>query len=220
MGENLPGYDREALNWLEARIANWALDPDVIGLSDAIVADLEAKITEARTALVDADTIRGLAKNATVSFKVKAHDMRHTAALAIARIKNQANNAPNPEDIYDAASVSPPASRTPVGPPSQPSAIVATLNGDGSVTIHFEATGPTGTTWHVTRKLAGETSLSFVGVADPATKSFMDLTIPAGSASAAYQVQGVRGTLIGPVSFEFNVAFGSAKSPMASAAAA
>ena len=22
MGENLPGYDREALNWLEARIAN------------------------------------------------------------------------------------------------------------------------------------------------------------------------------------------------------
>jgi len=42
------------------------------------------------------------------------------------------------------------------------------------------------------------------------TKSFIDATVPAGTPSANYQVQGVRGSLTGAASFPLLVQFGTA----------
>ena len=70
-------------------------------------------------------------------------------------------------------------------------------------------TGPVGAAWQIQRKLEFETSFAFVGNADVATKSFTDVNIPSGVASATYQVQGIRGSVLGPVSFPFTVPFGT-----------
>ena len=60
------------------------------------------------------------------------------------------------------------------------------------------------------RQLAGESVFTFVGNADVKTKTFIDMSIPAGSATASYTIQGIRGGLSGASSFAFEVKFGSA----------
>ena len=104
--------------------------------------------------------------------------------------------------------------------PQQASILNAVLGGDGSVTINFQGNGPIGTVWQVSRKLPSETGFSFIGNADASTKSFTDATVPAGIVSADYQVQGIRGSVTGPVSFGFNVKFGGADGVAAPASAA
>lgn len=209
MPENLPGYDRDALNWLETRIASWAADPDLIGLDAPFVATLEAQITATQAALSNARILRESSKLATFSFKENAKEMREIGAQAVASIKSFAERAENPDDVYTAANVMPKGARSQAAPPARPSVNRASLNGDGSVTIHFSGNGGSGTTWHVFRKLVGESKFTFVGIGDPATKSFTDRSIPTGQSSAAYQVQGVRGSLQGPQSYAFTIAFGS-----------
>ena len=219
MAENMPSYDIAALVWLEARIGGWVADPTAIGLTSGTANDLLGDIVTARGSFTSVQAIRGDAKLATGTFRTNAKAMRDNASLAIAEIKSFANNAPIPQTVYDAANVSPQSPRTPAAPPTQPATLTAVLNGDGSVTINFEGTGPVGTVWQVTRKLPLETAFTFIGNADVADKSFTDVNIPTGSASATYQVQGVRGSIVGPVSFPFTVPFGTADAGAQSVAA-
>ena len=51
------------------------------------------------------------------------------------------------------------------------------------------------------------------------SKSFTDAAVPAGIVSADYQVQGIRGSVTGPVSFGFNVKFGTNDAAAAAQAA-
>ncbi len=210
MGTNMSGQNVQALTWLEARIASWVADPTGIGLTSGQTTSLATEITNARNAFTSVEAIRTESQNKTTTFKTVADGMRQSAAPMIANIKNFADNAADPDLIYTAAGVLPTDPRSPAAPPSQPSTLDAKLNGDGSVTINFQGTGPTGTAWQVQRKLALETSYTFIGNADVATKSFTDVNIPAGVASATYQVQGIRGSVLGPVSFPFTVPFGTA----------
>ncbi len=219
MGTNMSGQNVQALSWLEARIASWVADPAGIGLTSAQTTSLVAEIVNARAAFTSVEVVRTESQNKTTTFKTVADGMRKSAAPMIANIKNFADNADDPDAIYTAAGVLPTDPRSPAAPPSQPATLTAKLNGDGSVTINFEGTGPTGTAWQIQRKLALETSFSFVGNADVATKSFTDVNIPAGVASATYQVQGIRGSVLGPVSFPFTVPFGTADADAQSVAA-
>lgn len=210
MGTNLPGYNPDALLWLEARIASWAADPVGIGLTSGQVATLATDITDARTAFTSVQAARGASMDATVAFNTSADAMRADAGPLIANIKNFADNSADPSVIYTAASVLPRDPPSPADPPEQPLALQATLNGDGSVTIGFDARGPVGTVWAVKRKLAGETAYSHIGHADAATKSFLDATVTPGVTTASYLVQGVRGSVTGPVSPALIVYFGTA----------
>ena len=219
MSENMSSNDTAALIWLEAHITGWVADPTAIGITSSAANDLLTDILTARGSFTSVQAIRTDSKLATGTFKTDAKAMRDNASLVIADIKAFANNQTNPQVVYDAAGVSPRSPATPTAPPSQPSTLTAALNGDGSVTINFEGTGPVGTVWQVTRKLPLETAFTFIGNADVADKSFTDVNIPTGSASATYQVQGVRGSIVGPVSFPFTVPFGTADAGAQSVAA-
>ena len=150
--------------------------------------------------------------NATQTYKDRAKTMRGNASPVIANIKNFADNAPIPQVIYDLANVSPRDPAAPAPPPSMPINIKRVVQPDGAVTLRWEATGPVGTIYNVTRKLFGETGFSFVGQGDGSDKSFTDATIPPGTTSATYLIQGVRGPATGPLSNPIVVYFGSADS--------
>ena len=220
MSSNLPGSDTPALEWLEARIAGWVADPTAIGLTSAPVLDLATDIVNARAAFTSVQTVRGEAKNATQNYKDKATSMRHNAAPLIANIKNFADNAPIPQVIYDAANVSPKDPPSPAPAPSMPINIKRVIQPDGAVTLKWDAVGPVGTIYNVTRKLAGETSFTFVGQGDGSDKSFADSTVTPGTTTATYLIQGVRGDKTGLLSNPIVVFFGTADGGGAAAEAA
>ncbi len=210
MSKNLSGNDTDAMIWLEARITGWVDDPTGIGLTSAVVTSLAADIINARTAFTSVQAIRGEAMNETQLFRDKATTMRQAASPAIANIKNFADNAADPQAIYLAANVSPKDPPSPAPAPSMPINIKRVIQPDGAVTLRWDAVGPVGTIYNVTRKLTGETSFSFVGQGDGSDKSFTDSTVTPGTTTATYLIQGVRGSKAGLLSNPIVVFFGTA----------
>ena len=210
MGDNMPGSNTPAQQWLEARIAAWAAGPAAIGLTSAQVTNLAADITDARDSFTSVQTIRGDSRNATASYDDKATAMRHNASPLIANIKNFAENQADPQVVYDAANVSPKDPPSPAPAPSQPTNIRRVIEPDGAVTLSWDAIAPVGAIYNVTRRLATETGFTFVGQGDGSDKSFSDSTVPPGTTSATYIIQGVRGSKTGPQSQPIVVFFGTA----------
>ena len=209
MGTNLPGYNPDAINWLEAHIDAWQASPAAIGLTDQEVADMAAFITAARESATDASTLRAAAQGATAEAKAEADAMRLFAAPLVANIKNYAENSVDPSEVFLASLILPRKASAPVAPPAQPTKLMPSLNGDGSISLTFEATGPVGSTWSITRKLHSESEFRHVGFAAPSPKVFTDCTIPAGEKSVTYSVQGIRGGSFGPASPLVTVQFGN-----------
>ena len=210
MGSNMPSTNHDALEWLEGRITGWVANPAAIGLTSAVVSDLAADIADTRTSFTSVEEVRGDSKAATSAFHLNGDEMRTNASNAITSIKSFAVNNADPQAVYTAAGITPPDARTPVGPPEQPSGLKATLNGDGSVTVSWDARGPVGTVYNVSRKLATEAVFTFIGQGAAQDKQLIDSAVPAGTITAAYIVQGVRGGNLGLMSNAMTVFFGTA----------
>ncbi|MCH7696745.1 MAG: BCCT family transporter, partial [Proteobacteria bacterium] len=84
------------------------------------------------------------------------------------------------------------------------------LQNNGSVEVRWSGRGPVGTLYEVYRKLATETTFTFLGNVDASTKKFNDAGVPAGTISAAYQVRAIRADLVSPYSTQFSILFGTA----------
>ena len=210
MSTNMPEGRQTALEWLEGIITQWNTNFAGIGLTSAQVTDLAGDITSARSDFTSVEQVRNDSKVTTQEWYTSADAMRDKASGFISTIKGFAETSADPNAVYTLAGLTGIAPRTPAAPPTQPNVDSADLGGDGSVTINFTGTGPTGTVWQVSRMLAGESAFTFVGNGDSLTKSFKDITVPNTVSSAAYRVQGVRGSIFGPVSFPLTVQFGSA----------
>lgn len=219
MADNLPGYNPDALSWLEGRIAGWVADPTAIGLTSAVATSLATDIINARTDFTSVQTIRGESKNATTTFRGSGDLMRANAAKAIISIKAYAKNAAVPQTVYDAANISAPDPRGPVAPPEQPTDLEAVLQNNGSILVSWSGKGPSGTLYELYRKLAGETSWTFMANVDALTKEFSDAGVPAGTVSASYQVRALRGDQASPYSTLFSIVFGNTEGQGEEAAA-
>ena len=209
MGENMPGYNPDALTWLEGRIATWQADPAGIGLTSALVTTLATDVTTSRNAFTSVQTVRGESKNATEAFKVSGDGMRASASLLIATIKAFADASSDPQLVYDAANVSPQDPRSPAPPPEQPANLEAVLQNNGTIELSWSGRGPTGTLYEVYRRLPTETTFDLLGNVDALTKSYNDAAIPAGTTFLTYQVRAVRGDQVSPFSTQFSIQFGS-----------
>lgn len=189
MSSNMPAYNPDALKWLEALIDQWAAGPAAIGVTSAMIADLNTDITTARDAFTTVQHVRAEAKASTSFFHESADDMRRNAAAVISTIKAFADTSSSRSAIYTAAGLTPASNPTPLPTPGQPSNLLATLQQDGSITLTWDGKGPTGTVYQVYRQLAGEDSFVIVGAAGARLKSFNDQTVPRGSASVTYMVR-------------------------------
>ncbi len=208
MGTNLPGGRVQSLEFLENHLAQWGTNQAAIGITSAAIIDLSLEVVNTRTAFTSVELVRQDSITKTQNFYTKADAMHVKGADVISTIKSFAASSGDSANVYLLAGLTPKDPPQPAPVPEQPSNGNAQLGGNGAVIINFEARGVTGTVWQVWRQLGTETEYSFIGNADSATKSYTDNSLPAGQSSAQYTIQGVRGSVTGPVSFAIVVKFG------------
>ncbi len=209
----------ELLLWAETHGDTWTNSPTTIGLTSAQVTAFKTKITNAQNAVINQDAANEVKLAATNTARTEISALRESAADLIASIKGFAENSANPNAIYDAAQIPPPAPPTPVPAPGKPNSFAIGLESDGSVTISWEASNSaasSGAFFTISRKLPGQTGFTSLGGASGSTLEsrrcfFTDATIPASAASAGaqYIVQGFRGTRAGTPSDAIIVQFGN-----------
>ncbi len=212
MGKNIPNGRLDRLNWIESLIDQWTANRATLGLSADQIAALTQRTTAAREAFENAELIRDNAKAVTNTFHSTADGAHALASDLLLLIKATAVTSDAPEAVYVAAGITPRKKPSPTGRPGQPSIANSQLNAHGSVTLHFNtpaAAAPVGTVWQVSRRLEGQASPRIIGSADPATKSYQDNTLPEGTSSATYQIQGIRGGVKGRPSVVFGIKLGS-----------
>ncbi|UYV13908.1 MAG: hypothetical protein NCW75_06365 [Phycisphaera sp.] len=186
MGTNMPQNRREALLWVESHAAAWNDNAAAIGLDPQTVATVISAAASARQDLTTSLAVRDASKGATQTWYGTADGMKDLASDAVLAIKAFAEASENPQAVYDLADISGASAPSPAEPPAEPTGLSATLNNNGQVELSWKGKGPAGTFYLVTRQLAGETSFAFLG--DTTSKAFTDTTVPAGTASASYQV--------------------------------
>lgn len=202
----LPDQINERIEWFEQRIASWKAAPTTIGLTAAQCTALDDAIKNARTNYNAAQAARIASKNATLGQRTFVNTMTNLGSDALRFIKAYANAQANPDAVYQAASVPPPAVPTPSGPPAAPTSVIADPNADGTVTIKWKGSTANQTFFSVWRRVGNSTQWTQIG--SVATKSFIDATVPAGSPTATYFIRAQRFNEVSPASDEAIVNFG------------
>ncbi len=209
MGINLPQGRTAALSWIEGHLTDWNDNFAAIGLTSASVIELSQSAANSRQSFTSVEQIRSGSLAATQDFYEEMDATHKLASEMISTIKAFAESTDTPAAVYLLANITGKNPPSPVAPPAQPLIEGIVLNSNGSVTVNFDGTGPTGTVYLVRRKNAGETNYSLVGNATPEDKSFTDTTVPAGTTTASYTVQAVRGADESPLSAAVIVQFGA-----------
>lgn len=202
----LPEQINDRIQWFEQRIASWTASPASIGLTAAQCLALDTAIKDARIAYDAAQAARIASKNATIGQRSAVNSMTNLGGDALRFIKAYANAQANPDAVYQAASVPPPAAPTPSGPPAAPTNVVADPNADGTVTIKWKGSTSNQTFFSVWRRVGNNTQWSQIG--SVATKSFIDATVPAGTPTATYFIRAQRFNEVSAASDEAVVNFG------------
>lgn len=189
MANVLPSSREDMIAWFADRDTDWAAAPTAIGLTTTQVTQLTAMVTAAQTALGNATAARIASKDATVSYHITADALRTFGSDLIKVIKAYAESTNNPT-VYSTASIPPPAPPSPAGPPAQPTDLAAQLLPGGGLRLTWKGTIAQKAYFSVYRRAEGQTAFSLLD--SPATKSFDDLTIPAGANSVTYFIQARR----------------------------
>lgn len=204
----LPDQINERIQWFEQRIASWIAAPAAIGLTPAQCTALDTAIKAARNAYNAAQAARIAAKNATIGQRNALNTLSDLGADALRFIKAFAESQNNPNTVYQAASVPPPAPPTPSGPPTPPTNLVADPNADGTVSLRWRGSTAYQTFFTVWRRIGNNTQWTQLGAV--ATKSFRDASVPVGTPSVVYVVRSQRNTETSAPSDETVVNFGGA----------
>lgn len=205
----LPSSRVGKIEFFEAHIAPWTAHATDVGLSSGSVANLTSQTAAARAAFLAAEEARNASKAATQAFYTAVATMAKSGTEMIEMIRTYAsvNNDPG---AYDLAQIAPPSAGSPIGPPGIPFQPVVTLSQTGAITLAWKCVNPTnavGTIYEVRRRVGS--SGDFVMIGASGAKEFEDATLPSGAGQVAYQVNGLRSTVRGPVA-EFTVRFGVA----------
>lgn len=205
----LPDQINDRIRWFEQRLDSWNADPEAIGLTTTQITSLKAAVNQARANFDAAQAARIASKNATLGQRSAVNAMTDLGSDALRFIKAFAQSQPNPDAVYQAASVPPPATPTPSGPPAAPTNVTADPNADGTVTIKWRGSTRNQTFFSVWRRVGNNTQWTQIG--SVATKTFIDSTVPAGSPSATYLIRAQRFNEVSAASDEAIVNFGGAQ---------
>ena len=194
------------IQYFQSKNSPWSLNHAAIGTTSAAVTALAGKVTLAQAKLAAAVAAREAAKNATTDLHLAVRDMVGAGSDIIKQIRAKA--AVDGEGVYVLAQIPPPATPTPRPAPGTPTDFVVTLNPDGSLKLKWKCPNPpgsVGTMYQVSRRIGG--SGAFASIGGSGVKSFVDPTVPAGTAAVTYQIRAVRSTSSG-VAAQFTVNFG------------
>lgn len=215
----MPDRTQDAVQWCETHVNVWSVSPSTVGLTAGQISLLLNATTDSRAALSAADAARQASKAATTSLNANVSAMRTIAGDLIRQIKAYAELQANPEGVYTAAQIPPPAAPEPLPAPGRPKNFQVALESDGSITLSWDcenASASSGVFFSVMRKLPGQSAFVPLGgcpgtTAERRRPSFTDSTVPATAASAGaqYIVTGSRGTRSGEPSDAVVVQFGA-----------
>jgi hypothetical protein len=189
---NLPNSRTQRLNWLETRIGAWLDNASQIGLAVDLVGDLQSKITAARAALENRESLKAQAEAATLLWHQNIDDTGELAAAAIAATKGFAKTSGNPA-VYALAQISPGSPPTPAGAPEVPGDMTTEVLNRGAVEIRWKGTLAFRTYYEVLRRLPGEGVEKMI--ASIGKLRFIDDTLPSGPSRVWYAVRARRGEL-------------------------
>lgn len=200
------------IEFYEAHTAPWTANAAAIGLTPASVTGLTALVTAARAAFNAAEAARQAAKTATQNYYDKVRAMHSGPGagqdmIDTIRVYAQSKNDPN---VYTLAQIPPPAAGSAAPPPGTPANFTVGLLQDGSVELKWKCSNPAGTqgtVYEVRRRTGGDTG-PFVFVGSVGVRTFVDGTVPSGSAPVTYQITAVRSTTRGNPA-QFTVNFGN-----------
>lgn len=206
-GPILPTKVQDLLQFITEHAEEWDDAPTTIGLSAAQVTHLKTTLGLAQTAYDHQQSAITASRSATVKAKTLIADARAETADLIRFIKAFAQAQPNPDLIYSAADLPPPAAPSPAAPPAQAENFKAELTGDGFINLTWKApvTASGAVVWLISRRIGMG---PYVSVGVSGERAFTDETIPLGSSSVSYKVQGQRGQTLGDVSLPFTLQFG------------
>jgi hypothetical protein len=201
----------ERVQFYENHIAPFTTSATAIGLSTLEVTDLQTKTEAARAAYDAMQAARQTSETATGAFHAAVGAMSTAGAAAIKKIRGKAEQVGG-NSVYELAEIPAPATPSPIGPPGTPFGLKAVLNPDGSIELKWKCDNPAGCTgviYHVYRQLEAAGEFTFIG--GTGNKTFPDATVPAGTSTVVYKIQGVRSSSIG-VAGEYIVRFGTSSS--------
>lgn len=196
----------EKIEFYEAHLAPWNTNAAAIGLNPAMITQITTDTNAARAAYNAAIAARNASKAATQAYYDAVGVMAEYGSSLISTIRAKAENTADPT-VYTKAQIPPPAPPTPAGPPTDATNLRATVQNDGSVLLQWDGTVRNGQFFSVRRQLGGSTAWANLG--SVRVKSFVDSTLPAGSAAAVYQVFAHRGSQTSAGSEPLIVYFGS-----------
>src|SRR5688572_17274791 len=199
------------LEFYEGHLPTWSSNAVPIGLTLPLVAALGTATANARAAYIAHTTALEASKAATLNFYDKVRIMHNNPGMGadmIQTIRTYAQTTNNP-GVYVLAQIPPPAAPGPTPPPGKPSDFSVGLLENGSLELKWKCNNPSGTQgtiYEVLRREAGSADFAFVGASG--AKSFVDTTLPSGSAPVTYEVTAVRSTARGNPA-QFTVNFGT-----------
>jgi hypothetical protein len=212
MPELIPNTIGGTLDWAVSHVTTWSAAvagggaAGAYGISPAQMTEIETALTTAQDAHNAAILARDESKSATVAQTNALEALRDQLAIAVADIRAFALAAADPGAVYTGANIPPPPTPTPAPAPTPPTTVELSLNNNGNVEVAWVATKTNGIYWSVWRQLPGGES-TLIGTT--ASKSFVDSSVPQGSAWAIYSVYSHRGSVVSDSSEPEQILFGS-----------
>jgi hypothetical protein len=203
----VPKKYAQRVQFFEDRVAKWTANAVAIGTTADKVTALTSLAGNARRALSEQQTAMAAAKAATLAFDTAVKAMSVEGASIIKQVRAKAEVTG--DSVYSLAEIPAPAKRSPVGPPGQPEAFKASLDGNGALMLAWKCKNPkgaSGTIYQVYRRVGGSGEFTYLG--GTGEKKFTDTTLPTGATQVTYQIQAVRSTAVG-LWATFNVFFGT-----------
>lgn len=178
----------------------WEQHAQEIGLSQQDIDLLREKVAAARAAMLARDIAMETTRSLTAKMHLAVEEMHALGSVDIlkVRIKARMEHAP---DVYAKANLPLPRKASPVGVPEKPRAFETQLLADGSVELSWKCRTPGdngGTIYEVTRRIpmpgaTGTDRGAAVILGMTSIKRFVDDSLPAGTATAFYEVTPMRG---------------------------
>lgn len=218
----IPDKKNEQIQFAEQHWPIWdAAPPTAIGLTAAKVTAIKDSTVAARTSFDAALAARQASKAATTQSDNDIAAMFTLLSDGVKQIRLFAETTNDP-NVYAEAQIPAPAAPTPALPPTQPIELRGIVGSLGQLTVEWKASpssasfdsSTVGVTYTIRRRLAGQTGYTYIGTVQPSKagkrgfSSFVDDTLPANPDGLQYVVQGVRGSLNGPVSEVLSITLG------------
>lgn len=226
----LPAGRADLLEFAALHIEEWAVDPEAIGMTPAMIDAMRQALDDAAKAFEKAQQLRDEAQAATLTSNTNIAALRALTATAVASIKAfarvQETQGASQATVYAAARIEPPRAASPLPAPEQVRQVNIHINQHGRAVLSWtpppprdareRAAGRTGVWYEVERKSPG--TAAFFGVGGTAERTFIDTPLAVGETQ--YRVRARRGDRAGPWSLVAAATVGVSSSTAAARAKA